>query len=192
MQKRQAQLEQLVAGTQKNLPATSTVDVNGQELKQADIVAKLQSWIPLFQQVDATKAPARSAQQALQAAGSEMNDFVVHYRQALRQVFGKSSPLLDDFGLATVQRKTPTAETLVLAKARRAATRKARNTLGKVARKAIKGAPVTTVTVPTSGVPQAQSFSPQVVNPATSASEPTLSEQTLGPATVPATSPASK
>ncbi len=87
MQKRETELQQLVAGTQKNLPATSTVDVNGQELKQTDIVAKLQGWIPLYQQVDATNAPYRNAQQALHTAAPAIRQFVGLYRLALRQVF---------------------------------------------------------------------------------------------------------
>jgi hypothetical protein len=163
----------VVAGTQKNLPATSTVDVNGQELKQADIVAQLQSWIPLFQQVDATNAPYRNALQAVQSVEPAVRQYVGRYGEALRQVFGKGNPLLADFGLSTAQRKTPTPATHVLAAARAVATKKARGTLGKQQRKAIKGAPVTAVTVPSGG-------------------QPALSVQASGPETVPAPNPASK
>ena len=163
MQKRETELQQLLAGTQKNLPATSTVDVNGQELKQADIVAKFQSWIPLFQQVDATNAPYRDAQKALQAAAPAVQQFVGLYRQALRQVFGKGSPLLADFGLNVTQVKTPTPATHVLASAKAAATRKARNTLGTQQRKTVKGAPVTQVTVAVDGTQSESTVGP--VNP---------------------------
>jgi hypothetical protein len=187
MQKKEAELQQLVAGTQKNLPATSTVDVNGQELKQADIVAKLQSWIPLFQQVDATNTPYRNAEKALQAALPEIRQYVGSYRQALRQVFGKGSPLLADFGLSATQPKTPTTQTRVLAQAKAAATRKARNTLGKQARKSIKGAPVTQVTVAADGA-QAVSPSTSQVTPAAGAAGPAASETTLGPG-IPRTGP---
>ena len=107
MQKRETELQQLVAGTQKNLPATSTVDVNGQELKQTDIVAKLQSWIPLFQQVDATNAPYRDAQKALQAAAPAIRQYVGLYRLALRQVFGKGSPLLAALASRPPQKPAP-------------------------------------------------------------------------------------
>ena len=151
MQKRETELQQLVAGTQKNLPATSTVDVNGQELKQTDIVATLQGWIPLFQQADATYATYLSAQKALGAAAPAIRQYVGLYRLALRQVFGKGSPLLADFGLNVTQSKTQTPATHVLASAKAAATRKARNTLGKQQRKTVKGAPVTQVTVAADG-----------------------------------------
>ena len=163
MQKRETELQQLVAATQKNLPATSTVDVNGQELKQTDIVAKLQSWIPLYQQVDATNAPYRNAQQALQAAAPAIRQYVGRYRQALRQVFGEGNPLLADFGLSLTQRKAPTPATRVLASAKAAATRKARGTLGKQQRKAIQGAPVTQVTVAADGTQSEPTVDP--VNP---------------------------
>jgi hypothetical protein len=151
MQKRHAQLQQLVAGTQKNLATTSTVDVNGQELKQTDIVAQLQSWIPLFQQVDATIAPYRDATKALRAAAPAIRQYVGLYRMALRQVFGKGSPLLADFGMSVTQQKTPTPATHVVATAKAASTRKARGTLGKQRRKTVKGAPVTQVTIPADG-----------------------------------------
>jgi hypothetical protein len=166
MQKRETELQQLLAGTQKNLPATSTVDVNGQELKQTDIVAKLQSWIPLFQQLDATNAPYRDAQKALQAAAPAIRQYVGLYRLALRQVFGKGSPLLADFGLSVTQPKTPTPATRVLAKAKAAATRKARNTLGTQQRKAVKGAAVTQVTVPADGTQSEPTVGPVNAGPA--------------------------
>ena len=53
MTKIESQLQLLLAGTQKNIPATSMVGVNGQQMKQADIVAKLQGWIQLLVQKDA-------------------------------------------------------------------------------------------------------------------------------------------
>jgi hypothetical protein len=154
MQKTETQLQQLVGGTQKDIPVTSVVDVNGANLKQADVIAKLQSWIGLYQQVGAAKASYETAQQVLKAAEPEVHEFIVAYGQALKQVLGKSSPLLGDFGLTATQRKASSPETQVLAKARRVATRKARGTLGSVQKKAVKGVPVTQVTVSQSSLPE--------------------------------------
>jgi len=145
MTKAQTQLQQMLAGTQKNLPATSTVDVNGQELKQSDIVAKLQGWIQLCEQKEAAKAAAGTAVQALKEAG--ITEFLVVYVQALKQALGKSSPLLADFGLNVTQRKVPTPETRTLAHAKMLATRAARQTLGSQQKKTVKGPGVTSVTV---------------------------------------------
>jgi len=172
MTKIESQLQLLLAGTQKNIPATSMVGVNGQQMKQADIVAKLQGWIQLLVQKDAAKVPYSTAVQAVQAVASDAHLFRVEYGQALKQVLGKNSPMLADFGLSTPQRKTQTATTRVLAQAKAQATRKARGTLGKVQKQAIKGPGVTSVTVPSSG--------PSVVVPA--ASEGNAGEPAPGPA----------
>ena len=126
MTKQQTQLQQMLAGAQKDLPATSTMDIDGQQLKQSDLVAKLQGWIQLYGQQDAAKAAASAAATALKAAG--IPQFRVSLGQALKQVLGKSSPLLEDFGIALTQRKVPSTETQVLAKAKRLQTRAARQT----------------------------------------------------------------
>src|SRR5580692_11961701 len=104
MQKTETQLQELVAGTQKDIPATSMVDVNGTNLKQPDVIAKLQSWIGLYQQVSAAKAAYGTAQQSLKASAPQIHGFIVAYGQALKQVLGKSNPLLVDFGLNQTQR----------------------------------------------------------------------------------------
>jgi hypothetical protein len=163
MTKAQTQLQQMLAGAQKDLPATSTVDINGQELKQSDIVAKLQGWIQLCEQKDAAKAAAGTAVQALKAIEPEVTQFKVSFGQALKQVLGKSSPLLSDFGLNVTQRKVPTTETRLLAKAKSAATRAARKTMGKEQKKAVKGLGVTSVTVSPNAEPSVVSAGSQAV-----------------------------
>ena len=147
MTKMQMKLQQLLAGTQKDLPETSSLNVNGQALKQSDIVTKLEGWIQLYEQKDGAKAAAGSAVGAAKAIGQEVTQFAVSFGRAVKQALGESSPLLADFGLGSTVRKVPTSKTRVLAQAKGAATRKARNTLGSVQKKAVKGAPVTSVTI---------------------------------------------
>jgi hypothetical protein len=163
MTKSEAQLQQMLAGVQKDIPAASSVDVNGVEWKQPDLVSKLQSWIQLHEQKDAAKASAGVALLALQGVESEVLQFTVAFRQALKQVFGMSSPLLLDFGLSTPQRKTPSVATRVLAQAKGAATRVARKTMGTQQIKKVKGAPVESVTVDGSGEPTVVSEASQPV-----------------------------
>lgn len=170
MTKTQMQLEQLLAGVQKDLPATSTVDIDGQETKQSDIVAKLQGWIQLYEQKDGAKGTASSTVKALKTAG--ITQWRVSFGEALKQVFGKSSPLLGDFGLATTQRKTPSTQTKILAQAKTKATRAARKTMGSVQKQAVKGAGVTSVTVS----PNAE---PSVVS---AGSQPVVAAASTGPA----------
>ncbi len=172
MTKLESELQLLLAGTQKNIPTTSMVDVNGQQMKPADIVAKLQGWIQLLDQKDATKAPYNTALLAVQAAASDIHQFKVKFGQALKQVFGANNPLLAEFGLNTAPRKVPSTETRILAQAKSAATRKARGTMSSKQKQAIKGPGVTSVTVPASG--------PSVVIPV--APEGNAGEPAPGPA----------
>ncbi len=131
--------------------------------------------------MSAAKASYGTTQQSLKASAPEIHEFIVAYGQALRQVLGKSNPLLEDFGLNLTQRKPPSAETQVLATAKRAATRKARQTLGKVQKKSVKGAAVTQVIVPTSGPQAVSSDSSQVVNPVPSSAGQAISESAVVP-----------
>jgi hypothetical protein len=160
MTKTQAKLQQMLAGTQKDVPATSTVDIDGQEMKQPDIVAQLQSWAQLHEQKEAAKAAASKAVQALTAIEPQVTKFMVAYGQALKQVLGKGSALLADFGLVVTQRKVPTTETRILAQAKAAATRRARKTMGSQQKKAVKGADVASVTVSPDADPAVVSVAP--------------------------------
>ena len=147
MQKTGTQLQQLLAGTQKDIPATAMVAVDGVQMKQSDIVAKLQGYIQLFEQADAAKAAFGQSTKPLQDARSEISQFMLVYAQALRQFLGRSSPLLGDFGIAVSQRKVPSVETLTLAKAKRQQTRDARKTMGNRQKQQVKGSGVAAVTV---------------------------------------------
>jgi predicted component of type VI protein secretion system len=147
MTKKQMKLQQLLAGVEKDLPATSSLNVNGEALKQSDIVTKLQGWIQLYEQKDGAKVAAGSAVGALKQIGQEVTQFTVSFGRALKQFLGESSPLLADFGLGIAERKAPSSKTRVLAQAKGAATRVARKTMGAVQKKAVKGAPVASVTV---------------------------------------------
>jgi hypothetical protein len=161
MTKMQMKLQQLLAGTQKDLPATSSLNVNGQALKQSDIVTKLQGWIQLYEQKDGAKAAAGSAVGALKLTTVEVRQFVLAFSQVLKQFLGKGSPLLADFGLKTTEPKVPTSETRALAHAKSLATRAARKTMGSVQKKAVKGAPVATVTLAPDAEPSVVSVNSQ-------------------------------
>jgi hypothetical protein len=151
MKKLESNFQELLAGTQTELPATLTVHVDGEQLTQAQIVAKLQGYLDVYEQVASTKAAYEQALLAQEAIAAQAQAFKVSYGQVLRHVLGKQSPMLASFGINLVQRKIPTVETMVLAHAKRLATRKARGTLGKRQKAKIKGAEVASVTVTAPG-----------------------------------------
>jgi hypothetical protein len=151
MQKLEWDFQQLLNGTQTELPATVSVYVDGQLLTQPQLIAKLQAYLQVYEQLAAAKAAYGQALQALQGIADEGHAFKVAYGQALHHVLGKASPSLGSFGVSVIERKTPTVETQLLAHAKRLATRKARGTLGKRQKLRIKGADVGAVTVTEDG-----------------------------------------
>jgi hypothetical protein len=155
MKKLELNFQQLLAGTQTELPPTLTMHVDGEQLTQAQIVARLQGFLAVYEQVSATKAAYGQALLAQEAMAVQAQAFKVSYGQVLHHVLGKASPMLASFGINVVERKAPTAETQVLAHAKRLATRKARGTLGKRQKKLIKGAEVAAVTVSAPDAPSA-------------------------------------
>ncbi len=154
--------------------------VDGEELTQAQVVAKLQGYLDVYERVNAAKAAYGQALEAQEAMAAQAHAFKVSYGQALRHVLGKASPALATFGISVQQRKTPTAQTQLLANAKRLATRKARGTLGKRQKAKIKGADVASVTVSasSSGVPGGVGSQTRPV--ANAGSKPALSTSSSG------------
>jgi hypothetical protein len=183
MTKMRTQLQQMLAGTEKDLPVTSGLNVNGQALKQSDIVAKLQGWIQLCETSDGAKVAAGSAVGALKAIAQEVTQFRVSFGRALQQYLGESSPLLADFGLGTSERKVPNSKTRVLAQAKGTATRTARKTMGSVQKKTVKGAPVASVTLAPDTEPTVVSVASQASSAAgtTGAVNPAVAAQSAAP-----------
>src|SRR5215472_3950309 len=128
----------LIGGIKKDLGAVTSVMVNGVSYAPAQIITMLQ------QEIDATDAvgPAHAAWMAAVAAQRAVTNTLRTIKSALRSfvvnMFGKGSPVLADFGYTKTPQK-PSPETQVKAAELRNATRKARGTLGKSQKKAIKG-----------------------------------------------------
>jgi hypothetical protein len=115
----------------------------------AEVTQRLQTLIHLRTDVNNAKATTR-AKVALENAQApalvgQMADLV----SFVRTTFSKSPDVLADFGLAPKKVRTPlTVEQQAAAVAKRTSTRKARNTMGKVQKKAVTGDVVDVVVTP--------------------------------------------
>jgi len=140
----------LIGGIKKHFGAVTSVMVNGVSYAPAQIVVMLQ------QEIDASDAvgPAHAAWIATIAAQKAVTNSLKAVKSALRSfvlnLFGKGSPALADFGYTKAPQK-PSPATQVKAAELRNATRKARGTLGKSKKKAIKGTLPATPPSATSG-----------------------------------------
>jgi hypothetical protein len=139
----------LIAGIGKHFSNTSSLAFGSATVTPAEVTQRLQTLVNL--RTDANNAKATStAKVALENAQApalvgQMADLV----SFVKTTFSKSPDVLADFGLAPKKVSTPlTVEQKAAAVAKRASTRKARNTMGKVQKKAVTGNVVDVVVTP--------------------------------------------
>ena len=134
-----AEMMRFIEGVPQVLPVGSHVGIQGVEYGPDALVAKLQEVLkPVTDVVNAEQA-AKNARREIQVQYASTRHFLTAFAAALRGYLGANNPKLAALGIKPVQ---PAAPLTVAAKLQRAlkakATRKARGTLGRRQRKAIK------------------------------------------------------
>jgi hypothetical protein len=137
----------LIAGIQKHLGTTS-ITVDSTTYTSANVVTMLEGRVTASNALVAATAAFHAAVQANQ--DPVLTAFILKLTQAIRIMYASSPAVLADFGIAPPKTRVVTPETKVLAAAKAKATRKARNTMGSVQKKNVKGT-VTSVTVTPDG-----------------------------------------
>jgi len=166
--------EQLLAGIQKRLPST-TFTLQGQPETAAQVVAVIQARIDKRQAVLAARAAYHTAVLAADQEVAETEAIVEDVRATILAMYSTSPDVLGDFGLAPKKPRTPlTVEQKLVAQAKRAATRKARGTLGPKQKAKIVGTVTGSIVVPVdgSGMSVSSGSSASTPAPATAASPP--------------------
>ncbi len=139
----EAKLSKRLNGLEHFIPAGTGLLLNGTTYTVASIVSVLQAVLGLFAAKSTAQAEAKStvgaATAALKAELPTAAQFLSALDTALVSFFGKGNPVLTNFGLSSGVRKTPSVATQAKAKGTAALTRKARNTMGKVQRREVKG-----------------------------------------------------
>jgi hypothetical protein len=176
----EAQLAKMDEGVQANIPAGTSLLVNGTSVKQSAIDSTLQNWITIFKAVDTAKAAYQEAVTARLAITVAAKTYFKSLKAAIKQYFGAQSAQLASFGIATDKPASTTAQQKVVASAKRLQTRTVRGTKGKVQKLAITVVGNPAVTLPSTGKLQA---SPPPVNIGSSTPSST-------PASTPSSTPA--
>jgi hypothetical protein len=130
----------LVAGIQKHMP-TGTFTVLSLPETATQVGAVIQERIDKAQAVITARTALHEAVLASDSVYAQTEPFVQSVRQSVRAMYGTSPTILADFGENPRKVATPlTPAQKVIAAAKRAATRKARGTIGKKAKAEIVGA----------------------------------------------------
>ncbi len=169
-----ALVTKLIAGTKKRFPnggqqltfggATQTVD---------QVTTQLNGFVTNRAAVVAAQTDAKAKVDAENAQMVSLMLFIRAFVKFIRSTFGNAADVLADFGLEPTKAPTPpTAEAKAAAVAKREATRAARGTTSKKAKKGIKGN-VTATLVVTPAAPAPQPSAPAAApTPAPSAAAP--------------------
>jgi hypothetical protein len=142
---------------------TTSILLSGDSYTPAEVAAKLQTIVALRGAVDDAKAASKARLAEEAAAMPSLRGFMAAFEMHVRAGYGNAPDVLADFGLEPKSAAEP-SKTLdkATAVAKRAATRKARHTMGSRQKQAVKGdvtgvtvtavtsAPATTVTTPDS------------------------------------------
>jgi hypothetical protein len=136
----QARDGQVIVGIKKDLQNVSSLALAGSTYTPTTLTQLVQSRIDAVNAVVNAKAQWQNASATYKALNSRVTQVVRDLRQYVISANSPDSPVLADFGF-TAPKKTPlTPEQKVARALKAAATRKARGTLGKKQKLAIKGA----------------------------------------------------
>jgi hypothetical protein len=135
----QAKDQQILQGISTDLQTMSTLPLGATTYTPGSLAAFIQSRIDAANAVNTTRASWLAAVKTYEAINTQAKAVVSDLRYLVMGAFGPTSPKLADFGFSPPKQATQTQEAKAAAAQKRAATRKARRTLGKRQKAKIKG-----------------------------------------------------
>jgi hypothetical protein len=137
-----------IAGIQKHYGSAPEIVLHGESFAPADVMKILQDQIDGADAVAAAKAAFHRAVAAQHAADAEANALFLALKTRVMSDFKNRAEVLAEMGMSLPQKRTPDVATMAEAAAKRAATRKARHTMGPRQKAKIKGSVTTPATTP--------------------------------------------
>ena len=132
--------QHVIEGIRRDLAGMGSLPLDGKVYTPATLEARIQARIDAASAILAAKATWQHAIATYEAEDEEVSRVVGDLKGLVEYIFGRQCVQLADFGFAPRKQVTLTEEQKVVAVAKRAATRKARGTLGPKAKLRITGA----------------------------------------------------
>jgi hypothetical protein len=166
-----AQVQALIAGTQKHFPSGSFT-IGNTTYTTASLVTVFETLTNAMSALNAAQTGAKDALAAEQGARTQVGPIVQAYKHLVLAAFANAAQTLADFGLAPPKAKAPrTIEQKAATAAKAKATRTARGTTSKKQKLTVKGnvtgVTLTPVTAPTAATLSAQPVSTTPSTPTT-------------------------
>jgi hypothetical protein len=132
------ELQAMDAGLLKDIPAKSSLTINGKSMTQGQIDTQLKSYLGTVQAAATAKTQYQAAVVARRGVTAEARDFYLQLKKAIVAYFGAQSAQLTDFGLTPGKAKTAkTSAQKAVTQAKVQLTRAARGTTSKKKKAAI-------------------------------------------------------
>jgi hypothetical protein len=125
------QHRQAMAGIRKHFASAPTLMLGGTPTSPNDAIATLQGTIDAIDKATAAEQAMHEAVTAKNAAMAKSSAALGDLKTLVKAQLGSSASVFADFGFQAPSRQAPTEATKAAAVAKRAATRKVRQTLGK-------------------------------------------------------------
>ena len=150
----EAQLQTLVSGILANLDSSTSLSISGGTYTIAEMVGRIQERIAAAERTKASKNLWHSDVQAERQVAAALRPLLKGMQRFVQSRYGEDSAKLAEFGFTPRKPRQVSAKTKADAAVKATATRKARNTVGKKQRLAIK-APPPAANPPAVNLPQA-------------------------------------
>jgi hypothetical protein len=136
--KLESEMTEMDAGVLKDIPAKTSLTINGTAMTPAQIDTQLKSYLATFVAADTAKSQYQTALVARRNIQIAARDFYLQLKKAVVAFFGTQAAQLADFGLTPAKAKPPrTAAEIALSAAKARLTRAARGTTSKKQKAAI-------------------------------------------------------
>jgi hypothetical protein len=159
---------EIIAGVTKNLKGAASLPLAGASYTPVALITLVQSRINAMAAVAAARANWLDAAKSLKVLNAQVDEVEAGLKSYVINVYGKTSPVLADFGFALKQRAVPTVAEKQQAVQKRAATRAARGTASAKAKSQIHGT-VETTAPETATAPAAPIVPPTAPTPSATA-----------------------
>jgi hypothetical protein len=158
----QTRAQKLIAGTQKRFATTASLLVGNVTYTPVALVGLLQGLLDALTTVATAKAAWTTALKALVDTKGQMGPVLRAYTNFLYGTYGNAADPLADFGLTPRKAKKQKIVAKAAAIELSLATKKARNVMGKVQRKSVKGTanPAATPATTTGAAPSTGTATP--------------------------------
>ncbi|MHB1845992.1 MAG: hypothetical protein ACYCWW_14295 [Deltaproteobacteria bacterium] len=142
-------IKNVLAGVSQVFPVKSTFTLAGTTMTQPQLLQKLQAMVDEYESIQQARASLQKQILAAKASRTDDHDFLVQLHGVIVALLGHKNPQLQQFGYTPAKPRIQTVEQKAATAAKRAATRKKLNTMGRRQKvKFLKDAAVAPVLLP--------------------------------------------